>query len=313
MPVSLNPADIVVNDSLPAYPMQILPSSSITDEQVAAGNPLRIAARQKVLGHYDAMIAEERSVKEEIQSTWNSLNDDQRLLKQKVLDSYNKEKNYLDLLNFVKKELVWWNNNLELSPRMVAKRDIEYDETLLKKQISLERYLIGVAAAEEVRVKEVEETEEQKREKLRNRTTYDDITDTFSSLGSILFRLLYIIVGLRCASFAANEYLYKPVPYRILIFIYVFIFVPFFGPYYLWKGIEHRIWNTPLPPYEGFFPIYAYEPSDPLTFNRRLTGYRNTSQLQEWITKKLADELAARDAAITTGLKAKIIAEHSGP
>jgi hypothetical protein len=117
---------------------------------------------------------------------------------------------------------------------------------------------------------------------------------------------------LRCASFAANEYLYKPVPYRILIFIYVFIFVPFFGPYYLWKGIEHRIWNTPLPPYEGFFPLYAYT-DGPLTFNRRLTGYKDTGILQEWITKKKAEELAARNAAIITGLKAKIIQEHSGP
>jgi len=307
--MSLNPADMVVDDSLPK-PSNILGllDKKATDEEVTAGKPLRLAARKKVANTFDAMVTEQRSFKSGLEDKWESLDDKEKSKEQKVLDIY-KSLPYLDLFNYVKGELVWWDNNIELSPRQVNRRDINYDETLEKKQKALNLLITKVQnSGHEISAEE----EEKRREKLRNATIYDDISDSFSKLGQILFWLVYIIVGLRCASFAVNENLHKGVEYRILIFIYTFLFVPVFGPYYLWKGIQNYIWNTPLPPYEGFFPLYPYDKSEPLTLNRRLYGYIDSPELQARIATKLKEELEAKDAAVLSkGLRQQIIAEHS--
>lgn len=309
--MSLNPADMVVDDSLPKPSSNILGvfGKKATDEEVTAGKPLRLAARKKVASTLDAMVTEQRSFKTGLESKWASLDDKEKAKEQKVLDIY-KSSTYLDLFNYVKGELVWWDSNIELSPRQVNSRDINYDETLEKKQKALDLLLNKVQnAADETFANDEEENA---REKLRNATIYDDITNSILILAKWTFFIFYIFIGLRCASFAINENLHKPVPYRILIFIYTFIFTPIFGPYYLWKNIESYIWNTPLPPYEGFFPLYPYDKSDPLTLNRRLYGYLDSPQLQARIKTKINQELAAKDAAVVSkGLREKIIAEHS--
>jgi len=217
--MSLNPADMVVDDSLPK-PSNILGllDKKATDEEVTAGKPLRLAARKKVANTFDAMVTEQRSFKSGLEDKWESLDDKEKSKEQKVLDIY-KSLPYLDLFNYVKGELVWWDNNIELSPRQVNRRDINYDETLEKKQKALNLLITKVQnSGHEISAEE----EEKRREKLRNATIYDDISDSFSKLGQILFWLVYIIVGLRCASFAVNENLHKGVEYRILIFIYTF-------------------------------------------------------------------------------------------
>ena len=309
--MSLNPADMVVDDSLPKPSSNILGvfGKKPTDEEVTAGKPLRLAARKKVASTFDAMVTEQRSFKTGLEAKWASLDDKEKAKEQKILDIY-KSSTYLDLFNYVKGELVWWDNNIELSSRQVNSRDINYDETLEKKQKALNLLLNKVQNAADETFENDEE--EARREKLRNATIYDDISDALLSLAKWMFFLVYVIVGLRCASFATNENLHKPVPYRILIFAYTFLFVPIFGPYYLWKNIESYIWNTPLPPYEGFFPLYPYDKSEPLTLNRRLYGYIDSPELQARIATKIKQELEAKDAAVLSkGLRAKIIEEHS--
>jgi hypothetical protein len=310
--MTLNPADLKVDDSLPAYPMLQIPKASVSDQDVAAGNPLRIAARQKVLNVFEAMVAEQRLIKNNIEKKWNTLSAEDKKINQKILDMYNKDPIYLALFNYVKQELVWWNNNLELSPRQVNKRDLQYDETILKKQLALENSLISQVANIKQAGQTKEEKEKAAKEALLNRTLYDDVSDSFSILAKWLFTIFYILVGLRCASFAANELLYKPVPYRILAFVYTFIFCPIFAPYYLWKVIQNYIWGTTLPLYEGLLPIIPYDSSDLLTLNRRLFGYANTPFLQEWIKGKQEAELEARNTAvISKNMKAEIIQEHN--
>lgn len=309
--MSLNPADMVVDDSLPKPTSNILGvfGKKPTDQEVVAGKPLRLAARKKVADSFDAMIKEQRSFKTGLEAKWATLDEKEKAKQQRVLDIY-KSSTYLDLFNYVKGELVWWDNNIELSPRQVNSRDINYDESLEKKKKALELLINKVQGSDEETFKNDEEAK--KREKLRNATIYDDILDSISTLAKWLFFIIYVIVGLRCASFAANENLHKGVEYRILIFIYTFIFVPIFGPYYLWKNIENYIWNTPLPPYEGFFPLYPYDKSDPLTLNRRLYGYLDSPELQARIATKLNEELARRDATVVSkGLREQIIAEKS--
>jgi hypothetical protein len=299
---------------MPPYPListDIL-MPKLTDKEVAAGKPLRVAARNKVVNEFNKMILEQKAVKKVVKTDWNKLDDSARSKLQDMLDRY-KSLAYLNLFNYIKTELVWWNNNIELSPRQVNTRDMKYDEILSSKQAEYDNFVQSNISENQSRENRANKEKEEASVALRNRTSYDDVSDTFSSLVTIILRILYILVALRCASFAANEYLYKPIPYRILIFIYTFIFAPIAAPYYLWKGIEHYIWDTPLPPYEGFFPLFPYDKSEPLDFNRRLVGYNNTIELKEWITKKQEAERAARDAAVLVkGLKAKIIEEHSG-
>jgi hypothetical protein len=147
---------------------------------------------------------------------------------------------------------------------------------------------------------------------IRNRTLWDDIVDACSIMAASAFLILYILVGIRCGSFAANDLLYKPVPYRIIAFIYTFIFCPIFAPYYLWKVIKHYVWGTPLPLFEGLLPLNAYDPSEPLTISKRLFGYADTPLLKEWIQVQQDEEMKARDVAvISKGIKQKIIQEHA--
>jgi hypothetical protein len=308
--MSLNPADMVVDDSLPKPSiLGIFGKTKVTDEEESAGKPLRLAARKKVANKFEAMVKEQRNFKTGLEAKWDSLDDKEKAKEQKILDIY-KSSTYLDLFNYVKEELVWWDNNIELSTRQINTRDINYDETLEKKQKALDLLLNKVQKTTDETF--ANDEEQKKREKLRNATIYDDILDALSAVGKSLFFIVYVIVGLRCASFATNENLHKPVPYRILIFIYTFLFVPIFGPYYLWRGIQNYIWNTPLPPYEGFFPLYPYDKSDPLTLNRRLYGYIDSPELQARIATTINKEIEAKDAAVLSkGLREQIIAEHS--
>lgn len=304
-----NPADLVVDETMPKYPMSFSFSSKLSDEEVAAGKPLRLAARKKAEDALKSLLNEEKTIKNNIKnhikSGWDTLPENEQKGVSQSLAMFN-SKEHKSVINYLKTELVWWDNNVEVSTRQVNARDIKYDETFPKLLEALRNYTPDAPDTS------VADEEEKRLEKLRNATVYDDITDSLSTMAKVSFFLVYLIVGLRCASFAVNENLHKGVPYRIIIFIYTFLFVPIFGPYYLWKGIESYIWNTPLPPYEGFFPLYPYDKSDPLTLNRRLYGYIDSPELQARIKAKINDEIAARDAAVVSkGLREKIIEEHS--
>lgn len=314
-----SPAELKVNDSLPAYPMTNMLQFSkvkLTDKEVAEGKPLRIAAREKVVKAYDNMIAGERDMKKRMggvtKKIWEEWDAQTKKMFGDEIDFMNKNPAYLDTLNYLKQELVWWDNNLELSPRDVTKRDLQYDETIKKKNEAVEKAIKTLVEGTKQKTKSEEEKEKAAKEALLKRTLYDDITDSASVLAKSLFMIFYILVGLRCASFAANECLYKPVPYRVIVFIYTFIFCPIFAPYYLWKVIQNYIWGTALPLYEGLLPIIPYDSSELLTLNRRLFGYADTPSLQQWIKGKQDAELEARTTAvISKNIKADIIQEHN--
>jgi hypothetical protein len=312
--LELNPADIRVDESMPSYsaPYSFTSKPPVSDEDVAEGKPLRIAARKKPLDALKAEIREQKRMKESIKTRWNSMTEPQRKSAQRELDFFNKQAEYLDFYNFLKKEVVWWNNNLELSVREVTLRDTQYDEKIEQKVViinNLRNTMRNSASAAAAARTEAERDAEQA---MLKRTVYDDLSDSMSIMGKVIFWIIYILVGLRCASFAANEIMYKPLAYRVLVFFYTFLFTPIFGPYYLWIVIRRLIWKTPSPMYEGFFPMNPYDPSEPLTLNRRLFGYANTPQLRQWMDDQRQKETAARDAAVVSkNIKQEIIAEHS--
>ena len=312
----LNPADVRVDESMPAYsaPFSFSFTSKppVSDEDIAEGTPLRIAARKKPLDALKTEIRGQKRIKNEIKSGWNTMTEPQRQEAQVTLDFFNTQAEYLDYFNFLKREIVWWDNNLELSPREVTTRDTQYDEKIEQKLTTVQntRNAINSSASSAAAAQTQEERESV--EVAANRTLYDDLGDSITIMGKVLFWLIYILVGLRCASFAANEIMYKPLPYRILVFFYTFLFVPVFGPYYLWVMIKRFFWKTPSPMYEGFFPMNPYDPSQPLTINRRLFGYANTPELRKWMDDQRQKETAARDAAVVSkNIKQEIIKEHS--
>jgi hypothetical protein len=310
----LNPADLKVDDSLPAYPvtnMLQFSKAKPTDKEVAEGKPLRIAAREKVLKKFNEIITLQRDFKKRSEKEWKATTDEGRKNIQATLDFFNKNPVYLDFLNYLKQELVWWNNNVELSPREVTTRDLQYDETIKKKSEAVQKASQNRADTTKQQTKVAEEKQKAANDAIRNRTLLDDIADSFTIMLKSSVLILYILVGIRCGSFAANDLLYKPAPYRIIAFIYTFIFCPIFAPYYLWKVIKHYIWGTPLPLFEGLLPLNAYDPSEPLTISKRLLGYADTPLLKEWIQVKQDEEMKARDVAvISKGIKQKIIQEH---
>jgi len=311
---TLNPADLRIDESLPAYtkPFSLTTKPPISDQDAAAGRPLRIAARKKVVDDLARVINEQKKIKADIEKKWPSYTDIQKENAQEQLDFLNKNTDYLAFVKFLKTEIVWWDNNLELSPREVLTRDTNYDEknTSLREKVQGQKN--SMASSHSDQVSRLEREEKEAQQAAINRTIYDDLGDSMSIIGKVLFWLVYILVGLRCASFAANEIMYKPLPYRVLVFFYTFLFVPVFGPYYLWIVIKRFIWNTPSPMYEGFFPMTPYDPSEPLTLNRRLFGYADTPQLRQWMDDQRQKETAARDAAVVSkNIKQEIIAEHS--
>jgi hypothetical protein len=298
---------------MPRYsaPFSFTSKPPISDEDVAEGQPLRIAARKKPLESLKGEIDNEKRVKNDIKSRWNSFTEPQRQNAQKQLNSFNQPE-YLDYIRYLKGEVVWWDNNLELSAREVTTRDTQYDEKVAQKITSIHnaRNAIHSSASAAEAAQTLSQKEAQ--QAAANRTVYDDLSDSMTIISKALFWLVYILVGLRCASFAANEIMYKPLPYRVLVFFYTFLFTPIFGPYYLWIAIKRLIWKTPSPMYEGFFPMTPYDPSEPLTLNRRLFGYANTPQLRKWMDEQRQKETEARDAAVVSKhMKEEIIAEHS--
>lgn len=307
--LTLNPADLTVDESLPAYPFQLsFGKPALSDEDAEAGRKLRLTARKNVADTLDAFISEQKRIKADIKKRWEKMTEAEKAKAQQELDFFKKPE-FLAYINSFKTELVWWNNNIEVSPRVVKDRTTQFDEIAAAKRAALDN--ARASMGETKFAKKEKEAAEKKAADLK-RTAYDDVLDSLGAIGQAMFWILYVLIGLRCASFAASELLYKPLPYRLLVFVYTFLFVPIFGPYYLWVIIKSMIWKTPAPMYEGFFPITPYDPSEPLNLNRRLFGYADTPQIREWMTAQQQKETAERDAAVVSkSIKQEIIAEHS--
>lgn len=307
--LTLNPADLTVDESLPPYPFQLsFGKPALSEEDAEAGSKVRLELRKSVYDFLNIMLSGQKNMKNDIKTRWEKMTEAEKSKAQQQLDFFKKPE-YLNFINFIKTELVWWNNNTELSPRASKERYMLFNEKAgsLRNAFDEARASMG-----DTKFAKKEKEAAEKKEADLKRTAYDDVLDSLSVTAQAMFWIVYVLVGLRCASFAANELLYKPLPYRVLVFVYTFLFVPIFGPYYLWVIIKSMIWKTPTPMYEGFFPMNPYDPSEPLTLNRRLFGYADTPQIREWITGQQQKEEADRTAAVVSkNMKQEIIADHS--
>jgi len=123
----------------------------------------------------------------------------------------------------------------------------------------------------------------------------DDIASAFTIALQVVGIIFYICIALRIAGFVANDLLYKAVPYRVLGFIYAFIFAPILIPYYLYRELAHFIWPTiQAPHFESLFPMNPYDPSEPIDFHKRIFGYADTPAMRSWIRTMQEQELGSR-------------------
>lgn len=268
-----------------------------TPEEIAKAAPLRETARKEVVTQFNTLLTQEPE--------WKKAGlTDIDLKPVKPIQSW------------LESELAWWNANVELSPTQVRTRQTIFQESRLTKEKQLADSFRKTFSEKPVdqaqnilntttlpgkeqiqkdineKRKKGAEQEKKKEEKISNRTWWDDVKEaTTYALGWSLL-VVWLVLAFRFAGFAANDLLYKPLPYRALSFAYTFIFAPAFAPYYIYREIMH--WFYPSddykPHFESIFPVVPYDPTEPLTFDKRLYGYADTPAIRAWIQKKQDEE-----------------------
>jgi hypothetical protein len=242
--LALNPADLVVDETLPSPPVSSNVGSLFgkqpTDEEVEAALPMRTAARQTVLDALTELQNDEKNKKKDISNKWKSSSPSQKAALQAQLDNY-KLPEYKALIDYIKTELVWWNTNVKLSTTTVNTRAVNFKENLQTKTDIYLRTLQQTIDASSQKLRSQEKEAQSKKAAVMNRTTSDITWDAFKRALSFLGLIIYIVLSLTFASFVANSLLHKPILYRILAFVYAFIFAPIFGVYYTYNRIKYII------------------------------------------------------------------------
>lgn len=118
-PLVLNPEDVKVDDTLPPYYGNTKVNGLMdyasgvkppTNEEISQAIETRKVARKKVNGIFKNLIDTEASVKTDIKNKWDKSKPDAQKSMQETLNTF-KLPEYKELINFLKSELVWWDNN----------------------------------------------------------------------------------------------------------------------------------------------------------------------------------------------------------
>lgn len=270
-----------VEDSFPAKP---------TPEQLNVSAPMREAQRKKISDMYDHISNPEN------ESLYKNLN--------RGIEFLNRFKSYL------KDELAWWNANIELTPEAVKKRSQQEKERIdefMKEYASLS----SQASAKQ---QEEKAAKQKKIQETLTRGWIDDVSDAVKiALGSALV-IFWVLLGIRLGGLVANDLLYKPIAYRALAFIYSFLFLPILLPYWVYREISYLFFKgayTNAPHFESIFPVVPYDPSEPLTLEKRLYGYPNTPALKAWIVQKQQEEQQSWLSVLGGGLLNRLYADRT--
>jgi len=294
-------ADLLVTRLVPA---------PLTPEQIAAGASARKDSRNKILEIFT-----------ELQK--NGIPVLTKLVTPSDIAKY--------ITTFFTKEIAWWNANVELSFQQVTTRKTAFDETWQTNKNSINQLvLIGISSLSnedaqayiksypfkdfkatlqnklDSKMKADAEADADKNQAILNSGWYDSVKEALGPVFIALIVIGYILIGLRFASFAANDYLHKPLPYRIHVFIYTFIFAPFLLPYYIWREIKTYFSKADLPHVYSFFPVNEFDPDLPVPektkLYNRLFGLPTT--IKNWLAQKEeADKKGRVDALVSTILE----------
>ena len=316
--LTLNPADLIIDETLPSPSVTSnvgnLFGKQPTDEEVQSALPMRTAARQTVLDALTELQNDEKNKKKDISNKWKSSSPSQQAALQAQLDNY-KLPEYKALINYIKSELVWWNTNVKLSATTVNTRAVNFKENLQTNTDIYLRKLQQTVDASQQKLSSQEQEVLSKKAAVMNRTTSDIVWDAFKKALSFLGIIIYLVLSLTFASFAANSLLHKPMLYRILAFVYAFIFAPIFGVYYTYNRIIYAIGiqGAELPLMEGLLPLKAYDllPNAEPTLMQRLFGYSDKNT-EEFIRTQSAKELESLEKAVenTSEIFGKIVEER---
>ena len=302
---ALNPADILVDESLPSPPVTSTVGSLFgkqpTDKEVEDALPLRTAARQTVLDTLTELQTSEKDKKKDISDKWKSSSPSQQATLQAQLDNY-KLPEYKALIDYIKTELVWWNTNVKLSATTVNTRAVNFKENVQTKTDIYLRTLQQNIDASQKKISSQEQEAQSKKAAVMNRTTWDITWDASMKALSFLGIIIYIVLSLTFASFVANSLLHKPILYRILAFVYAFIFAPIFGVYYTYIRIKYIIGllgEEDLPVMKGLLPLKPYDllPNAEPTLIQRIFGY-SEEKTEKFIRSQAAKELQSLEKAV---------------
>jgi hypothetical protein len=309
-PLVLDKKQLIINTELPeAKKKEVSPPKEATEELLAAGAKFRGSRQEDIKVSLDTFQDEERKRKLFIEKSWDTANDADKQDFLNMISNYNLPE-YKSLIDYIKEERAWWKSDYSkgLTESTLESLFSDFKDTVSDKKKAYE----NAVETNSIKGKElIEKRKENKKEGFIdwnninkesvvqskvskqekdpfNRSLWDDIQESWVIILGYLGTLLWIIFGLRFASFTVNEYFYMKTPYKILFFVYIFIFTPFIFPYYIYKLL--RTWYDPIhyPPvlYRSFFPTYGYDPDKtPITTMDTWFGYRLDGSTIEYIRK----------------------------
>lgn len=225
---------------------------------------------------------------------------------------------YSEILSLIENNLSWVNANIEVPLRKIEIKEKDFNETSKtmydafvknvkeeiltlppEKQTSVASFFEGPVGNEIRAVIQAKQREEKAKEQEKvtaklKRGFWEILRDAWEKVKPPLFSsvtvIIIVVLALRAASFAVNDNLWRPLPYRILLFIYTFLYFPITVPYYLYRVIRSYFSVDPdmKPHMEGMFPVNTYvpEPNVDVSLWNRLFGYELNDNIQSWLQKK---------------------------
>lgn len=229
-----------------------------------------------------------------------------------------------------------YNEKIELAVKTIGEQSIQ---NITKVDPAKQQGIINSFPFPEYKQKLSEATtsinqkEQQKKkeedEKKMNRTTSDVVLEGIQTAAIYAFIAFFIILSLRAAGFNANYTLWRPLSFRILNFIYTFLFGFIWVPYYLvWeiraridyylgtseeKAVKAPIWYSlfPINPFTPKQPIInpdtgeKIQPPEEFDLGRLLFGYPDTDVVKHWIQCKCEEWTQQQECS----LKSSILSE----
>jgi hypothetical protein len=326
--LTLNKEELKVDTQLPVpkQKFSILPPKDAKETLLAAGAAFRSDRLNDIKAAQDRFQDEERERKLFIEKNWEAASNVQKQEFLNMLSNYRLPE-YKALIDYIKAERAWWKSDYSKGLAQSSlesvysdfKDDVSdktkgYEQALgvnsIKNKELLEKRkadsFVGDADPDIVNWDNTDQPlpEEPKTEKDPfKRSVWDDVSDSWRIIAGSLGSLIWFIFGLRFASSIANEYYYKKAPYKILMFVYTFIFTPVLIPYFIFKTI--RTWLLPesYPPfvYRCFLPLFESE--DPKMASSWFTYILDEATIADKFSKIKGEEDAKRRVLKTTVLE----------
>jgi hypothetical protein len=334
-PLSISESDITVDRSLPLAKQKnnIVPPKDAKENQLKEGAERRAEKQASLKTDLTRLQDEEVKRKKYIKGSWNTASDVQKQEFVNMISNY-KLPEYKALIDYIKIERSWWKSGYSsgLTASTIESLYSDYKDTVsdLTKNYedALENKKLDDADLIDRRskAKATDKTGDTNdlndvgkdidwnkitpdttlgetakslvsKEDPFKRSMWDDVNESWGIILGYLGIITWLVFGLRFASFTVNEYFYIKTPYKVLIFVYIFLFTPIIFPYFIYKII--LTWFNPVKYphviYRSFFPTYGYDPDkSPLTFMDAWLGYSEDTSTLEYIQMMLQKDKDAK-------------------